>query len=172
MSPVRLAAMLLALALAGCATPVEPGRFEIYLVRHAEKSTDGDDPGLTPAGEERAGWLAAFLAPRSPSAVWSSDYRRTRQTAAPTAREQDLEVRIYDPRKLEDLAAILISRAETALVVGHSNTTPQLASILCDCMVAPMAESEYDRMIVVTVAGDRRSVRELRTGISRPIGEP
>ena len=151
---------LLLLTLTGRATAEAPAAFEIYLVRHAEKTTEAQDPGLTSDGAERAAWLAAIMAPGSPSAIWSSDYRRTRQTAAPTAQALGLDVLFYDPRQLEDLAAVLLSRAESALVVGHSNTTPELAALLCECNVREMAESEYDRIIVIRVDGPNRAVRE------------
>ena len=53
--------------------------YTIYLVRHAEKAT-GPDPELTRAGAERAGRIGGWLQGRNISAVWSSDYRRTRQS--------------------------------------------------------------------------------------------
>ena len=145
----------------------EPSPYALYLVRHAEKA-DGPDPGLTPAGVARAEWLSDWLSQREVAAVWSSDYRRSRQTADPAASALGLSVQLYDPRHLEEQDRTLLSRAENALVVGHSNTTPELATMLCQCPVSPMSDSEYDHIIVVTVQGAQRTVSELDANVLRP----
>ena len=77
-------------------------------------------------------------------------------------------MQLYDPRHLEEQARTLLSRAENALVVGHSNTTPELATMLCQCPVSPMSDSEYDHIIVVTVQGAQRTVSELDANVLRP----
>ncbi len=135
--------------------------FQLYLIRHAEKSTDEDDPGLTPAGQQRSGRLAEWFGGRGLETIWSSDYRRTRDTALPSARVLGLEIALYDPRQLEPFSETLLKRAESALVVGHSNTTPELAAILCRCQVRPMEETEHDRIILITVHGGERKLEEL-----------
>jgi len=81
-----------------------------YLVRHAEKVLDQRDPDLTPAGYKRADDLAARLASVPLSAIYSSDYKRTRQTAAPVATAQDVTITLYDPRDLAGFAAALKRR--------------------------------------------------------------
>ena len=129
--------------------------YSLYLVRHAEKVADGSrDPALTGPGSARAERLAVWLSPRGLEAIWSSDYIRTRDTAAPSARSLGLEVQIYDPANLAGLALQLREAGQNALVVGHSNTTPQLGSPLCGCQVDAMPESEYDRLIRVVVDGN------------------
>ena len=40
------------------------------------------------------------------------------------------------------------------LVVGHSNTAPDIAAALCGCAVAPMPETEYGRRMAVTFGPD------------------
>jgi hypothetical protein len=45
----------------------------------------------------------------------------------------------------------------TVLVVGHSNTVAPLAQALCGCAIAPNAESEYGRLIRITVLPDGRA---------------
>ena len=57
---------------------------------------------------------------------------------------------LFGGRKLPELAALLKQQQQNALVVGHSNTTPDLARLLCDCVIEDMDESEYDRLIVIT----------------------
>jgi broad specificity phosphatase PhoE len=128
---------------------------DIYLVRHAEKHTDGDqDPGLTRAGLDRAKHLAELLASAGIKRVFSSNYRRTRLTAAPLAVANNIDVEFYDPRDLEGFAESLKSLEENALVVGHSNTTPQLAAALGGDPGPEMDESIYDRVYLVQINGE------------------
>jgi len=137
--------------------------YTLYLVRHAEKQSDGSrDPALTEAGKTRAEQLADRFQDKNLTEIWSSDYKRTRDTAMPTVFRLGLELSIYDPRDLTDLVKDLLHQQRTALIVGHSNTTPELARLLCDCYIADMDESEYDRLIVVSVTGSKTKVRTLQ----------
>jgi phosphohistidine phosphatase SixA len=130
--------------------------FTLYLVRHAEKVQDGSrDPLLDQAGTERAAQLSNWLQGKSIEDVWSSDYQRTRHTAKPLLLALGKELLIYDPRQLAELTQQLLERKNNALVVGHSNTTPELARLLCACEIEPMEESEYSRLIVIKIAGDQ-----------------
>lgn len=128
----------------------------IYLVRHAEKVTDKSklivadprDPNLTDEGKDRAAQLSDRLASAEITAVWSTDYTRTRDTAAPLAKALGLEIQYYDPNNLEAFAKELLSApGKSVLVVGHSNTTPQLVAALGGAPGYPIDEaSEYDRL--------------------------
>ena len=44
------------------------------------------------------------------------------------------------------------------LVVGHSNTVPDIAAALCGCEVAPMDDAEFDRRITIAIDADGRSI--------------
>lgn len=137
--------------------------FTIYLVRHAEKTDAADDPELTPAGRDRAETLAGLLENEPIEAIWSTDTRRTQATAAPLARRLGLEVRSYDAADLAAFAATLQSAGETALVVGHSNTTPQLSAELGGEAGTPIEEAgEYDRLYVLTGVGTDTVETEIR----------
>lgn len=148
--------------LAACGSAPEP---TAYLVRHAEKVATGDammlaDPLLTEAGMARAELLAETLGDKGITAIWSSGYIRTRNTAAPLAAALGLEIQIYDARDIEGLAARLKAAGETALVVGHSNTTPQLAEALGGDAGTPIDEaSEYDRLYVVSLTSGATQIQ-------------
>ena len=71
-------------------------------------------------------------------------------TAQPIADKQNLEIRIYNPSRLADLKEQLLADRRSALVVGHSNTTPELAALLSARPVDPMDETVYDLMYVVS----------------------
>jgi len=151
--PVLLMLVLVLVFCTGCSHATQPdSQYSLYLVRHAEKQADGSkDPGLTAAGEQRAEKLATWLADKNIIDVWSSDYQRSRHTAKPSLANSGLELKLYDPRDLPALAAKLRDRQNNAVVVGHSNTTPQLAGLLCNCVVADMDDLEYDLLFVVSV---------------------
>ena len=73
----------------------------VYLARHAEKITGenaGRDPVLTTEGEARAKALADILSKENITKIYSSNYIRTRETAAPTSEMSGVEIEIYDPR--------------------------------------------------------------------------
>ena len=120
-------------------------------MRHAEKELEGDDPALSKAGYERANQLAVILRDVEFSTIYSSDTRRTRDTAAPTADAANLDIKIYNPRALTDFAKEFSNKTGNYLIVGHSNTTPQLAEALGGDGGAPIVEeTEYDRLYVLT----------------------
>jgi phosphohistidine phosphatase SixA len=121
-----------------------------YLVRHAEKELTGPDPALTPQGYARAAALAERLKAVPLAAVYSTDTRRTRETAADVLSQKNIPLVIYDGRDLGALARDLLSKDGEFLVVGHSNTTGELASALGGDGGSPIVEaSEYDRLYVV-----------------------
>lgn len=159
---IRFLLIVLSFCLSGNTMATNDGPFTLYLVRHAEKlQDDSRDPELTEAGKLRADKLAGWLNGKDITDVWSSDYIRTRDTATPFATENKLDLKIYDPRDLDKLAEQLLKNQHNAYVVGHSNTTPQLARILCQCTIADMNESEYDRLIVISVDEGETQVKTL-----------
>jgi len=152
---------LAASLLAACASSPAPDAQTIYLVRHAEKAS-GDDPQLTLVGRARAEILAAELADTDLAAIYSTNTRRTMETAAPTARATGLTVLPYDGNNLETFANMLRATPGNILVVGHSNTTPALVKALGGKPGTPIVEAtEYDRLYVLTANG-RRYRTELR----------
>ena len=116
----------------------------IYLVRHAEKQT-GKNPHLTPAGIKRANSIANLLKQADISTIYSTDYHRTQQTAKPLAKQNKLKVKSYDPRQLPAFATQVKQVNGNIMVVGHSNTTPQLVRLLGG-KATDMDESEYTRL--------------------------
>ena len=65
----------------------------IFLVRHAERADGGaggmgNDPSLSEAGRARAESLAAMLKDTKLTAIFTTEFKRTQETAAPTATAQ------------------------------------------------------------------------------------
>ena len=128
----------------------------VVLVRHAEKVDDSRDPDLSEAGITRARELATMLADADFDHVWSTDFKRTRDTAGPTAQAASLETELYDPSDLSAFADQLLEMGGRHLVVGHSNTTPALVTALGGDPGSAIDDAEYDRLYVVS-APDRDS---------------
>jgi phosphohistidine phosphatase SixA len=91
---MRLASALLPLLLATLPTPAAGQATTVILARHAEKAAPTGDPVLTPVGDQRAQDLARALADVRLAAVITTQYQRTRLTAAPVAQAAKLEVSI------------------------------------------------------------------------------
>ena len=152
---LALACLLLAVLAPGCARPAATGVTTVYLVRHAEKKLDNEDPDLTEAGQQRAQALAHALRSERLDAIFSTETRRTRQTAAPAAEARGLKVRLYGK---EDITRVImhVRRAPGRyLVIGHSNTVPDLVSRLGGEPGAAIDEaSEFDRLYVLVLHPD------------------
>ena len=147
----------LSLFLTGCpSTPVKEQKpLVVFLVRHAEKTDAGKDPELSEEGKRRTADLVDVLRSANIEHVHSTDYIRTRDTAAPVAKAGEIEVKKYDPRDLEGFAKKLKEAGGRHLVVGHSNTTPELTKLLGGDAGAEIDEkAEYDRLYLVTIGKD------------------
>jgi phosphohistidine phosphatase SixA len=128
----------------------------VILVRHAEtadvpeNAPEAKDPGLSPAGRERAESLARSLEDAGVTAIFSTDYKRTRETATPLARLVGLKtIQTYDPKNPAALAAKVREVSGTALIVGHSNTIPGMIKELGVDSEVTIAESEYDHLFII-----------------------
>jgi phosphohistidine phosphatase SixA len=150
-----LLGLLLALPAPGCSRPAATGVTTVFLVRHAEKQLDSQDPDLTEAGSQRALALARTLRSVPLDAIYSTDTHRTRQTAAPVAERRLLEVELYDKEDLARVVMKIRSAPGRYLVVGHSNTTPDLVTRLGGDPGAAIDEaSEFDRLYVLMLNPD------------------
>jgi broad specificity phosphatase PhoE len=152
----------------------------VIVVRHAEKAMgQGDDPHLSEAGEARARALARSLADAGVTAVITTQFVRTAETAAPTAREAGVTAAVV-PVKWDSVssnaagiaAAVRGHRGGVVLVVGHSNTVPDIVAALGADRPVEICDSEYDRMEIVTMeAGGSARLIETRYGAPTPVGE-
>lgn len=146
--------LLGALTLAFCAAQVAANANTIYLTRHAEKSATGTDPVLTAEGQVRATNIAATLKDAQVKHIYSTAYQRTQQTAQPLATYLNLPVTTYDGGQLATFAQQLRALPDNALVVGHSDTTPELIRQLGGDPGSAIAETEFDRLYQMTFGAD------------------
>lgn len=155
--------MAIVMPLTACAGgPVKDGhtRTTVLVVRHAEKATEGSDPELTEAGQQRARALADRFCATGITSVHATQYRRTQATAAPCAESAATNVQVTtlsqdlegDYKALR--ARILESPGGKVLVVGHSNTVPVMVKVLTGVVVAPIGDDEYGRWFEIEIDAD------------------
>lgn len=121
----------------------------IYMVRHAEKdAVPENDPPLTTDGVIRSVDLASWFKKIEIDSIFSTDYVRMRETAKPIAEEKDLEISVYDAKDFDGFAKKLKKlKADTILVVGHSNTIlEQIEALELDRPQEEIKENEYDKI--------------------------
>jgi broad specificity phosphatase PhoE len=137
----------------------------VFLIRHAEKEAAGADPSLTEAGRKRADAWGAMLADAGITAIFSSEYKRTQETAAAIGKRLGVTVTTVPAKDLDALVSKMraVAPGSRALVVGHSNTVPAAAAKLTGAKVAEMAETDFDRLYVATVRGGAGDVIVLHT---------
>tara|TARA_B110000483_G_C18143811_1_gene522554 strand:+ start:472 stop:966 length:495 start_codon:yes stop_codon:yes gene_type:complete len=132
-----------------------------YLIRHAEKDRTNNtnkNPNLNSDGVIRAEKWAKNFENIKLDGVYSTDYNRTQQTAAPTAKSKGLIVQSYNPSKMYDSIFKKNTKGKTILVVGHSNTTPVFANtILGQKKYKNMADNDNASLYIVTVVNDKKS---------------
>ena len=139
-----LLAGLLALTSACATTPAEPADQPVfYVMRHLHTPAGERDPDLTAEGQRQAALLAGRFAGEAPATIYVSDFRRTRQTAAPLAARLGLTPIVYDPADTPGLIARVRAGPTPALIIGHSNTVPEIIAQLGGVRPAPLVHEDF-----------------------------
>lgn len=120
----------------------------VFLVRHAEKLDSSKDTALSPAGEARAKALAAKLKDAGITAIYTSEFRRTQETAKPLAEALGLTPKVHPANDSKGLLELLKKEGGRALVVGHANTVPEMVR-LYGGKLGELREDEFDGLFVV-----------------------
>jgi phosphohistidine phosphatase SixA len=139
----------------------------VILVRHAERAdtatggapTMAADPDLSEAGRARAGKLAEMLRDAGVTTIFVTEYKRTQQTAAPLAAALGLTPVVIKAADTKTLITRVRAATGHALVVGHSNTVPEVAAAIAGSTPITIADNEYDNLLVVSRSGKGRVLR-------------
>ena len=132
------------LTIAGCATVSEPPpQPNIYVMRHLHTPAGATDPDLTAQGQQAAKALAGWFAKDPPTVIYVSSTTRARQTAAPAAVRYGVTPKLYDPKNSDALVASVLHEHGTVLVVGHSNTVPDIIEKLGGQRPAPLVHEDF-----------------------------
>ncbi len=138
---------LAAVSLATAETP----HGTILLVRHAPKQDASSDPPLSEAGIARARELASLLEGSGVTAIYTTQYKRTIDTAAPLAKVAGITPVVVSGKETAALVERLRASApgDLIVVVGHSNTIPEILSALGCADEVAIADDQYDDLFIV-----------------------
>jgi broad specificity phosphatase PhoE len=151
----------------------------VMLVRHAERVPGSGNVNLSDEGRARAQALVAVANEAGVTAVYSTEWCRTAQTAQPLVLALGLPLHVLEsadpqaglgscdpaisatmiavPEEIATAAEVVQNvldrhRGRTVLIVGHSDTVPPMVAVLGEGSFAPVeiAPTDFGRLFVVT----------------------
>ncbi len=148
---------LIALSIISC-NRTQPGPTTVLIVRHAEKASDAEDSPLTEAGRQRAQALVGIAADAGVSAIYTTQFKRNRDTAQPLAERlgvaaTEVPVNLQNPGDYgKTLAKTIMEKhsGQTVVVIGHGNTIGSIVEGLTG-RAAPLGDIQYSDLFIVTV---------------------
>jgi len=144
----------------------------VIVVRHAEKADNSVDPLLSSDGEARAQELTRILSDVEINSIYTTPLNRTRLTAKAVAESKGMSTKDYATTlSASQLASRIQSEnaGKVALVVGHSNTVPELLKALSNnAFSIQIAESQFDNLFIATLHPDAPRVLHLKYGKPTP----
>ena len=149
--------VLIAFGIISCHRP-QPSSTTVLIVRHAEKASDAEDSPLTEAGRERAQALVRVVADAGVSAIYSTQFKRNRETAQPLAERlgiavTEVPVNLQNPGDYGKTLArdiVLKHPGQTVVVIGHGNTIASIVEGLTG-RAASLGDIQYSDLFVVDV---------------------
>lgn len=126
-----------------------------YFIRHAEKVDNSQNPNLSEKGLKRAEKWNTIFSEISLDEIYSTDYKRTLQTASPTATTKKMKVKLYDPKYIP----IEVFKKETIgkkiLIVGHSNTIPKFVNqMINQNSFTDIQDKTFGNLYIVTMVDE------------------
>lgn len=124
----------------------------IFVIRHLHKA-QGEDPPLSSEGAAAAESLADLLENKGIVAAFATPTRRAMQTATPLAERTGITISQYDAFAPEDLVASVDAIDGSVLVVGHSNTVPDLVVRFGGETQPVLTEQDYGTVFMIDGKG-------------------
>ncbi len=172
---MRIGSVVVSLLLAAIVSSAWAEPELVVVVRHAEKADEpAGDPALSAAGQARAAALADALADAGIDAILTTQYRRTRETAAVIAQRSGLEARVVEAGRgdtaahVDEVANAVRAEHGRVLVVGHSNTAARIVAALGGPALPDLCETSYGHAFVMSRRADGYSLLRLRYGAADP----
>jgi phosphohistidine phosphatase SixA len=174
------------LVLTGIAAPAQAQTIQpeasatvVLLVRHAEKAAQpAGDPPLTQDGRRRAEALAGVIKNAHPTAIITTQLRRTVETAQPSVAATGVSPEVVPvaaaatQQNAVDVAAVVRKHpGKTVLVVGHGNTVPEIITALGGPHLPDICEQIYDKLFVLVLGREARLIQS-RYGAPGPPATP
>src|SRR6266568_1114983 len=127
----------------------------VVIVLHAEKAANGgSNPDLSSAGRARADALARILKDSGITAIFSIEFKRTQETAVPTATLTHVAPTVVAAKDTAALVARLHQLSGNALVVGHGDTIPNILKALGINSSINIPDADYSELLIVKL-GDQ-----------------
>ena len=125
---------------------------QYYFIRHAEKADSSKNPDLSEKGLERAQEWRALFSEIKFDAVYSTDFNRTLQTIQPIIADNNQLLKIYNPKMIDIEAFKKETHGKTILIVGHSNTIPNMVNqIIKENKYTNIEENQFGNLYIVTL---------------------
>jgi broad specificity phosphatase PhoE len=124
----------------------------VFVIRHFQKGA-GADPSLTAEGSANAQRLAGILKDKGIKAIFATATRRAVETAEPLAEALGIPVVRYDPSNVSSLASAVRAADGPVLIVGHSNTVPELVALFGGARPTLIGDDDYGMLFEVAPDG-------------------
>lgn len=161
----RLLVTTLAIVVAVLAPATAAAQQTVIFVRHAERADGGAgaqtgsmnsapaDPSLSAAGGARAAKLAMMLADAGIKGIFTSEFKRTQETARPLASKLGISIEVVPSKDATTLVSKIKAShgRDTVLIIGHSNTIPELIRAFGG-PDTKIADDEYSGIYLLTPA--------------------
>ncbi|MFV8335844.1 phosphoglycerate mutase family protein [Flavobacterium sp. RSP29] len=126
-----------------------------YFIRHAEKVDNSQNPDLSEIGIQRANLWNKIFSEVGFDEIYSTDYKRTTQTAIPAATAKKIQIKLYNPKTIAIESFKKETLGKKVLIVGHSNTTPNFVNqIINKKIYADIEDTTFGNLYIVTIKGD------------------
>ncbi|MEY2922365.1 MAG: hypothetical protein RL108_987 [Bacteroidota bacterium] len=123
-----------------------------YFIRHAEKADSSKNPDLSEKGLERAQQWKILFSKIDFDGVYSTDFNRTLQTIQPIVADNNRLLKIYNPKMMDVEAFKKETHGKTILIVGHSNTIPNMVNqIIKENKYTDIEENQFGNLYIVTL---------------------
>ena len=139
----------------------------VILIRHGERnapSPTNPDPHLNPAGKARAKSLIHVFGQSGIKAIYRSHFARAKETAQPLATHLGLSAIEMDEALQIKNDILSNHKGQTVLVIGHSDTCPDIINRFGAANLPLIDDSEFDNLFVVKIFEGRASMTRLKYG--------
>ncbi len=124
-----------------------------YFVRHAEKADNSQNPNLSASGLERAALWNKIFSEVSFDEIYSTEYKRTIQTASPTATAQNIQIKLYNPKNIAIESFKKETLGKKVLIVGHSNSIPKFVNqIINQNLFVDIEDGTFGNLYIVIIS--------------------
>ena len=146
-------------------SPTDSKVSSFYFIRHAEKDTSNPadrDPDLVMEGVLRAARWSSIFNRIDFDIIYTTDYKRTRNTALPIAEQKKLPLTFYSPNGFDSVDFVKNNFGKTVLIVGHSNTVPAMVNALIgEKQYKQIKEINYTNLYIINITESGEIIHQL-----------